>query len=59
MSVGQVVGVLIAVAVVLIVILFVRARRRRWGRPLGERNVRTWSKSDKWQPWRQGGDKGR
>jgi hypothetical protein len=52
MSVGQVVGVLIAVAIVIVVIAFMRKRRKRRVRPFSERNVRTWSKSDKWQPWR-------
>ena len=52
MSVAQVIGVLIAVAVVWAVIAVVRGRRKRWTKPLSQRNVRTWGKSDKWQPWR-------
>jgi hypothetical protein len=52
MSVGQVVGVLVALVVVGWLVRWVQMKRKRWGRPLSSRNVKTWSKSDKWQPWR-------
>lgn len=52
MSVGQVVGGLVALVVLWLLVRWLRTRRKRWSRPLSERHVRTWSKSDKWQPWR-------
>ncbi len=52
MSVGQIVGGVVALIVVSLLVSGMRARRKRWGKPLSQRNVRTWSKTDKWQPWR-------
>lgn len=55
MSNGQAMGLLVLVLLVVAGIALLRRRRRRGGgarRFSGHGRVRTWSKSDKWSPWR-------
>jgi hypothetical protein len=54
MSIGQALGLLVFALMVLAGIVLLRRRRSRGGRRgFGSQSrVRTWSKSDKWSPWR-------
>lgn len=55
MSGGQVLGVVVVAVIVLwALVQWLRTRRKRWGRPLSQRNVRTVSKGDRSQAWRSG-----
>lgn len=54
MSIGQGMGLLLFVLMVVVGIALLRGRRGPGGRKRfrSRPNVRTWSKSDKWSPWR-------
>lgn len=52
MSNGQMAGLLLVVLLVIVAVALLRRRRRGGRRFASNARVRTWSKSDKWSPWR-------
>lgn len=54
MSIGQKIGLVIVALLVIVGVALVRRRRNGGNRRrfTAQSRVRTWSKSDRWSPWR-------